>query len=152
MQKLTSVALLAFALPVFCAAQSKESQEVQPHVTYDGKKIDAPKNPDAPDDLNGRSLTGVVHDQQDNGVPMAVVQLKNLRTGKVRNYIAGKDGAYRFDYLSPKDDYQVFARLKEMQSPVRKLSKYDTRPEPYFRLVLSEPVPPEPAAAGPAKK
>ncbi len=147
MQKLTSVVILAFALPVFGAAQSKESQEVQPHVTYDGKKYDAPKNPDAPDDLNGRSLVGVVHDENDNAVPMALVRLKNLRTGKVRNYIAGKDGAYRFDYLSPKDDYQVFAQLKGMQSPVRKLSKYDTRPEPYFRLVLSEPAPAAPASA-----
>ncbi len=147
MQKLTSVVLLAFALPALSVAQSKESQEVQPHASFDGKKYEPPKKDDAPDDPNGRSLVGVVHDASDNGVPMALVRLKNLRTGKVRNYIAGKDGVYRFDYLSPKDDYSVFAELKGMQSPMRKLSKYDTRPEPYFRLVLSEPVPPPAAEA-----
>ncbi len=143
------LALAASLLPLPAAAQSKESQESQPHASFDGQKnkYEPPKKDDAVDDPNGRSLIGIVRNANDQAVPFSLVRLKNVRTGRVRTIVAAKDGAYRFDGLSPKIDYQVSAESKGMRSTVRKLSLYDTRPLPYFSLVLSEPVPPPAAEA-----
>ncbi len=131
--------LLAASLPFALPAQSKQDQAGKPHAWVGGEKPIHTKKEDDVDDPNGRDLIGIVRDTQGAAVPSALVHMKNVRTGKVRSIVATHDGTYRFQGLNRNDDYEISAELKGLASPTRKLSLYDTRPNPYFSLVLSQP-------------
>ena len=53
-----------------------------------------------------RTLTGAVINQQEKPLPGAIVYLKNSKTMTVKTFIAGQDGSYRFNALSPNVDYE----------------------------------------------
>ena len=75
-----------------------------------------------------RDLKGVVKDDGENPVEGAVVQLKNLKTGKVVQFITKKDGLYLFYDLSMDIDYELLAnREGYVQAPKKTVTKYDSR-------------------------
>lgn len=75
-----------------------------------------------------RSLAGKVLDGNDQGIPRAIVYLKNTKTLVIKTYIAEQDGAYHFPGLSPNVDYEVYAELNGKRSDVKTVSSYDTKP------------------------
>jgi uncharacterized membrane protein len=75
----------------------------------------------------GRLLTGKVLDKHDNPLTDAVVYLSNRRTGAVKTYIVGPDGAYHFPELAPSVDYEVYAIYKGQKSDTRAVSQFDDR-------------------------
>lgn len=75
----------------------------------------------------GRLLTGKVLDKHDNPLTDAVVYLSNRRSGAVKTYIVGPDGAYHFPELAPSVDYEVYAIYKGQKSDTRAVSQFDDR-------------------------
>jgi hypothetical protein len=81
-----------------------------------------------------RDLTGVVFDQARHPVSGAVVYLKNTRSLAIHTYIAGDDGSYRFNHLSPDSEYQVRAESAGHKSKVKTLSSFDSHKQPRINL------------------
>jgi protocatechuate 3,4-dioxygenase beta subunit len=85
-----------------------------------------------------RILTGTVFDHEDKVVANAIVYLKNTRSRAVATYIAGEDGGYRFNNLSPNVDYEVRAELSGHKSPTKTLSSFDTRKQAHINLKMEK--------------
>ncbi|MHB8301384.1 MAG: carboxypeptidase-like regulatory domain-containing protein [Acidobacteriaceae bacterium] len=81
-----------------------------------------------------RSVQGRVVDDADKPLSKAIVYLSDLRTLTVESYITQDDGAYRFQQLSPNDDYKLWAQLDDRKSKSKTLSSYDNRS--IFRVIL----------------
>jgi len=88
-------------------------------------------------DSNTRSVEGVVEDPRGLPVVGAVVQLKNTKTLQVRSFITQKEGRYYFYGLSPDVEYELRAEYKDLASPVRRLSVFDTRRKVVINLRLA---------------
>jgi len=69
----------------------------------------------------------------------AIVQVHSETTLSVISYITGRNGEYVFKHLSPDDDYDVFATYRGYRSKARRLSKFDSKPDREFRLVVRLP-------------
>ncbi len=80
-----------------------------------------------------RTVTGVVLDQDENGIVGATVQLTDLHTGKKIAVVTEEGGHYQFSDLEPSHDYEVQATFKGASSETRKYSSFDSR----NRLVLN---------------
>jgi len=93
-----------------------------------GKKEKAPETT--------RSVSGAVLDPEGNPVQGAVVQLKDLKTLRVRSFISLEDGTYRFHGLSTDVEYELQARYGDMESERRRLSVYDSRQQVTMNLKL----------------
>lgn len=89
-----------------------------------------------PRDPNSRNVEGVV--SLPDGAPAvgAVVQLKNLKNLQVRSYITQEKGTYTFQNLSTSVDYELAATFKDMASPKRSLTIFDTRQDAIVNLKL----------------
>jgi hypothetical protein len=75
-----------------------------------------------------RDLKGIVKDEQDNPVEGALVQLKDLKTGKAQTFRTKKDGTYLFYDLNMDIDYELKATYDDLKTAVtKKVSKYDSR-------------------------
>src|SRR5260370_20466348 len=75
-----------------------------------------------------RDLKGLVKDDADKPVEGAIVLLKDLKTGKVVQFITKPDGAYLFYDLNMDQDYELTANREGFSASVtKKLSKYDSR-------------------------
>jgi hypothetical protein len=85
-----------------------------------------------------RNLAGAVFDKADHPVPNAIVYLKNLRSLSVVTFIAGDDGSYRFNNLSPNIDYEIHAESSGRKSKVRTLSSFDARKQAHINLKLDK--------------
>jgi Carboxypeptidase regulatory-like domain len=85
-----------------------------------------------------RSLTGQVMNQQDKPLPGSIVYLKNTKTMAVKTFIAGQDGTYRFNALSPNVDYEVYAEHNGKRSDAKTLSSFDSRKTAYINLKIKE--------------
>ena len=85
-----------------------------------------------------RSLTGEVMNQQDKPLAGAIVYLKNNKTMAVKTFIAGQDGLYRFNALSPNVDYVVHAEHNGKKSDAKTLSSFDSRPTANINLKIKE--------------
>jgi uncharacterized protein YxeA len=85
-----------------------------------------------------RSLTGQVMNQQDKPLSGAIVYLKNTKTMAVKTFIAGQDGTYRFNALSPNVDYEVHAEHNGKKSDAKTLSSFDSRKTAYINLKIKE--------------
>ena len=83
-----------------------------------------------------RSLSGTVRDQKDALLPNAIVYLKNMRTLAVKTYIAGQDGVYRFNGLSPNADYEVYAEFNGARSDTKTVSSFDGRKSITYNLKI----------------
>lgn len=76
-----------------------------------------------------RSVMGLVSGPDDQPVPGAVVQVKDMKTLQVRSFITQTDGTYHFFGLKNDNEYEVIAKSGEMNAGPRKLSIFDTRKE-----------------------
>ena len=85
-----------------------------------------------------RTLTGAVMNQQEKPLPGAIVYLKNSKTMAVKTFIAGEDGSYRFNALSPNVDYEVHAEHNGKKSDPKTLSSFDSRKTAYINLKIKE--------------
>jgi Carboxypeptidase regulatory-like domain len=79
------------------------------------------------DEPQARSLQGQVMNAQEAPLADAIVYLKNTKTLAVKTFIAGKDGSYRFNALSPNIDYEVYAEHNGRRSDTKTLSSFDSR-------------------------
>jgi Carboxypeptidase regulatory-like domain len=87
--------------------------------------------------VTSRTLVGQVTDKNDGPLPDAVVYLKDTKTLGVKSYVSQKDGSYRFNNLSMNIDYEVYAAAQSgKKSATRKLSQFDSRPEPRLNLKI----------------
>jgi hypothetical protein len=114
-----------FLFPSF--AQIQPTQPIQPSV-QDQSSV----NP------RTRSIEGTVVDKSGVPVPGAVVLLKDLKTLQVRSYIAQNDGKYQFYGLSPDINYQVRAESREMSSPTKSISVFDSHSRILVKLKLKK--------------
>src|SRR5260370_9666494 len=57
-----------------------------------------------------RPVHGVVKDNLNNAVPQAIVELKNVKSGKKIETVTHQAGTYRFDELNITDNYELWAR------------------------------------------
>ena len=83
-----------------------------------------------------RTLTGLILDQRDAPLASAVVYLKNTRTNAIRTYISNNDGGYQFGGLEQNQDYELHAEYKGDRSALRRLSAFDSRPNPSINLKI----------------
>ena len=81
-----------------------------------------------------RSVQGRVVNQNDVPIRSAIVYLSNQHTMTVESYITQEDGAYRFEQLSPNDDYKLWAKVDGKSSKPKILSSFDDRP--VFRVII----------------
>jgi outer membrane biogenesis lipoprotein LolB len=81
-----------------------------------------------------RSVQGRVVNQNDVPIRSAIVYLSNQRTLTVESYITQEDGAYRFEQLSPNDDYKLWAKVDGKTSKPKILSSFDDRA--VFRVII----------------
>ena len=81
-----------------------------------------------------RSVQGRVVNQNDVPIRSAIVYLSDQHTMTVESYITQEDGAYRFEQLSPNDDYKVWAKVDGKNSKPKILSSFDNRS--VFRVII----------------
>ncbi len=81
-----------------------------------------------------RSVQGRVVNQNDVPIRSAIVYLSNQHTLTVESYITQEDGAYRFEQLSPHDDYKLWAKVDGKTSKPKILSSFDDRA--VFRVII----------------
>lgn len=81
-----------------------------------------------------RSVQGRVIDANDAPIRSAIVYLNDERTKEVQSYITQEDGAYRFQQLSPNDDYMLWAQASGRKSKTKILSSFDDRSD--FHVIL----------------
>ena len=74
-----------------------------------------------------RTVSGAAVDKNENGIPSAVVYLKNVRTLTVKTYIADTKGEYRFSGLDPNVDYEIHAEHDDLTSSNHTVSSFDSR-------------------------
>jgi carboxypeptidase family protein len=98
-------------------------------VTMSGQAVTAPVIPQ-PGQVhippNTRVIEGTVQDAKGAPVPGAVVLLKDTKTLQIRSYIAQQDGKYHFYGLSTDINYQLRAETKDMTSPSKLVSVFDS--------------------------
>lgn len=81
-----------------------------------------------------RSVQGRVVDEKDVPIRSAIVYLSDQRTMTVESYITQEDGAYRFEQLSPNDDYKLWAQVDGKKSKPKILSSFDDKA--VFRVII----------------
>ena len=81
-----------------------------------------------------RSVQGRVVNQNDVPIRSAIVYLSDQHTMTVESYITQEDGAYRFEQLSPSDDYKLWAKVDGKTSKPKILSSFDDRA--VFRVII----------------
>jgi hypothetical protein len=81
-----------------------------------------------------RSVQGRVVNASDAPIRSAIVYLSDERTMTVESYITQEDGAYRFEQLSPNDDYKLWAQVDGKKSKPKILSSFDDKP--VFRVII----------------
>jgi hypothetical protein len=64
---------------------------------------------------------------KDVPIEKAIVFLKNTKTLQVTTYISEPDGSYRFPFLAPNVDYEVYAERNGARSDTKTLSGFDNR-------------------------
>lgn len=83
-----------------------------------------------------KNLSGQVVDAQKQGVPQAVVHLKNKKTAEVRTRIASPEGRFVIRGLDRDTDYEVHAEFQGSASDKKNLSSFDDRDELQVTLEL----------------
>lgn len=86
-----------------------------------------------------RTVSGTVMDRHHEPLAGAIVQVHSETTLSVVSYITDRNGQYVFKHLSPDDSYNVFATYRGVRSKARRLSKFDSKPDRQFRLVIKLP-------------
>lgn len=89
-------------------------------------------------DPNFRNLEGLVTLPDGTPAANAVVQLKNRKTSAVRSFITPESGKYTFQNLSSHIDFELQAIFKDLSSPRRTLTVFDTRLDAVINLKLED--------------
>jgi hypothetical protein len=115
--------LLAPLLLLACLAPAQQTAgpDEKPNVYLQNDK---PKNQK---ESNTRTILGTVKDASDNAVSEAIVQLKDLKTSKVVDFVTKDDGKFVFNDLPMDINYELGAKHGDLTAPVKKVSIYDTR-------------------------
>jgi hypothetical protein len=100
---------------------------------FTGKKKDKGRDP------NFRNVQGQVFLPDGEPANGAVVQMKNLKTLEVRSFITQREGRFQFHNLSTRVDFEFVATYKNLASPKRKVSTFDTRLDAIVDLRLADP-------------
>ena len=129
--KLFPVFLAFFAVAGLVYAQQPGPQD-HPNATFG----DTPKS-NKPSKF--RTILGTVRDEADNPAPGAIVQLKDLRTSKVVDFVAKDDGKFVFRDLKLDVNYELVAKRGDLATPVKKVTIYDTRNQVILTLKLEPP-------------
>lgn len=91
-----------------------------------------------------RGVRGVVNDPRGKPIQGASVRLKNLQTLRIRSYLSGKDGAYRFTNVSLGGEYEITAFFGGRRSDAKSIRWYDEGTDIEVNLVIDP--------SGPAEK
>jgi hypothetical protein len=83
-----------------------------------------------------KTVTGVVMDENENLLSGAMVEMKDLQTGKVLDSYSQEGGQYQFSDLRFDHDYTIQATYKDDSSEVRQVSSVDTRTRPVLNLTI----------------
>src|SRR6266853_1789718 len=119
-RKLPVIFIVLMAGTGLALAQSTPTPSDKPNVFF-GKEPKVDKS-------RLRDLKGLVKDDADKPVEGAIVLLKDLKSGKVVQFVTKGDGAYLFYDLNMDVDYELTAKGDGFTAPVKKkLSKYDSR-------------------------
>ncbi len=86
-----------------------------------------------------RTIRGQVLDPDEKPVFMAVVHLKDKKTGEVLSVVTDKEGRYSFGELPLRADYELYAEFEELRSRTHRLSSLDTRTRIVINLRLQQP-------------
>jgi len=114
------------------SAQAQTPDSNKPNVFLDNHSP-------GPKAANARTITGTVTDQNDNPIPGAIVQLKNMKTSKIVDFPTKDDGKFTFKDLYMNIDYEVTAKHDKITSPVKKVSVYDERKNIVLTFRLEPP-------------
>jgi hypothetical protein len=87
-----------------------------------------------------RTIEGRVLTRTGDGVPGAVVLLKDNKTLQIRSYIAQQDGAYHFFGLSTEINYTLRAANAGRTSKQKMVSVFDSHREVKLDLKLSQEI------------
>jgi Carboxypeptidase regulatory-like domain len=131
--KILPVSLLLVAGIAF--AQQNAGPDDKPNVYLQN---DRPKNQK---ESNTRTILGTVKDASDNVVSEAIVQLKDMKTLKVIDFVTRDDGRFAFNDLPMDINYELAAKHADLTAPVKKVSVYDTRKSVVlnFQLTAAKP-------------
>jgi len=117
--KFVSIASVFLGSATFARAQ-QAGPPSKPSVVVENKE--KPKK-----DSPYRTIQGIVKDQADNPLPGAIVQLKDTKTSKILDFATKDDGKFVFRDLSMEINYELLAKRGALETPVKKVSVYDTR-------------------------
>lgn len=118
--KTVSLACLALALGSWLAP-AQDGPEQKPSVFLQNNRTKNEK------DSNTRVIDGIVKDAADNPQTQAIVQLKNLKTSSVVDFVTRDDGRYVFRDLPMDINFELVAKHGDIIAPVKKVSVFDTR-------------------------
>src|SRR5580658_292539 len=90
---------------------------------------------------NTRTIQGTVKDPSDNPQPQAIVQLKDMKTSKIVDFVTKDDGKYTFSDLPMDINYELAAKHGDLTAAAKKVSIYDTRKNVIlnFQLTAAKP-------------
>jgi hypothetical protein len=92
-------------------------------------------------DAQTRTLRGTVLNSKGTPLEGAVVQLKNLRTLRIRSFVAEKSGAFQFVRLNMGIDYEVRAHFRKRWSESKMVSHFDSSPTVEVTLTVETDAP-----------
>jgi Carboxypeptidase regulatory-like domain len=90
---------------------------------------------------NTRTIQGTVKDPSDNPQSEAIVQLKDMKTSKIVDFVTKDDGKYTFSDLPMDINYELAAKHGDLTAAAKKVSIYDTRKNVIlnFQLTAAKP-------------
>jgi carboxypeptidase family protein len=130
--KFFAISLVCAAAAIFAPAQAQTPDSNKPSVIVENH-LPPPKA------ANARIITGTVKDQNDNPIPGAIVQLKNMKTSKIVDFPTKDDGKFVFKDLYMNIDYEITAKHDSITSPAKKVSIYDERKNIVLTFRLEPP-------------
>lgn len=121
MNRVTILLVPLLLLACLAPAQQNAGPDDKPNVFLQN---DRPKNEK---ESNTRTIQGTVKDASDNPQADAIVQMKDLKTSKIVDFVTRDDGKYVFRDLPMDVNYELAAKHGDLTTPVKKVSIYDTR-------------------------
>jgi hypothetical protein len=84
----------------------------------------------------------VIKDDAGNPLEGAIVQLKDVKTGRIQSYRTKENGLYLFYDLNIELDYELTAKSDVTAEQItKKLTRYDTRKQPTLNFDLTRKKP-----------
>ena len=90
-------------------------------------QIEFPPKKKEKDDPTIRIVQGAVRNTNDEFVPGAVVQIKNMKTLQIRSFITKEDGKFSYNSMPRDVNFEIRAESKGMASATKVISTFDNR-------------------------